>query len=91
MSAAESSDLASRRGAVIAEERGQARAFQDAFDEAAVSKWFDDRSIDFAHVSLGITVPNSFAPAHLDHGGTAHSSIGEDTRREFAMRNGRTS
>ena len=36
----------------------------------------------------GITFPKHFAAATLDHGGTTHYFISEETRREFAKRHG---
>lgn len=79
----------------------------EAFDEAVVGKWLDDRIVEFAHVMLelhatkqhqervlvsdtvaGITFPRYFAAATLEHDGTTHYFISEETRREFATRHG---
>jgi len=79
----------------------------EAYDEAAVGKWLDDRIVDFANDFLmlhatkqhqeramvsdpvaGIRFPKYFAAATLDHDGTTHYFISEESRREYAKRNG---
>jgi YHS domain-containing protein len=79
----------------------------DAYDEAAVGKWLDDRIIEFASTYLelhetkqyqervmvsdpvaGVTFPKYFAAATLDHGGTTYYFVSEESRREFAKRQG---
>jgi hypothetical protein len=81
----------------------------EAYDEAAVGKWLDDRIVEFANTFLemhatkqyqekvmvadpvaGISFPRYFAAATLDHGGTTYHFISEETRREFAARQGLT-
>jgi hypothetical protein len=79
----------------------------EAYDEAAVGAWLDDRLVEFANAYLElhatrqyqekvmvtdpvavISFPKYFAAATLDHDGTTHHFISEETRREFATRHG---
>jgi hypothetical protein len=79
----------------------------EAYDEAAVGKWLDDRIVEFANTYLelhetkqyqervmvsdpvaGVSFPRYFAAATLDHGGTTHYFVSEESRREFAKRQG---
>jgi hypothetical protein len=79
----------------------------EAYDEATVGTWLDDRLIEFAQAYLelhatkqyqekvmvtdpvaGISFPKYFAAATLDHGGTTHHFISDESRREYAKRHG---
>jgi hypothetical protein len=81
----------------------------EAYDEAAVSAWLDDRLLDFANAYLelhltkqyqervmvsdpvaGIRFPKYYAASTLDHGGTSHYFVSDETRREFEKRHGLT-
>jgi len=79
----------------------------EAFDEAAVGRWLDDRLVEFANAYVemhatkqyqervmvsdpvaGISFPKHFAAATLDHGGSTHYFISNESRREFVTRQG---
>jgi YHS domain-containing protein len=81
----------------------------EAYDEAAVGTWLDDRIIEFAKAYLelhdtkqhqeramvsdpvaGISFPKHFAAATLEHDGTTHYFVSEESRREFAKQHGPT-